>query len=283
MNEKVFTLLPVHNRCEVTRGLVDGLRSQTYTNHHLVLIDDGSTDGTVEMVREAIPGATVIRGRGDWWWAGALQQGLDWLKAGGAARADDIILMINDDAVIEPDFMEKAVAILLKTDGSVLQARILSLDGQRILDDGMVFHEEKLSFEPCAGIEPINCLTTNGMLVKWKDLQRIGNFHPRLLPHYLSDYEFTIRAGRRGLKLLVDPALTLKWDQEKSGHRDFKDESLLGFFRKLFSRKCPMNPIYRTSFAVLVGTLWHIPRHVAVIWLDAARMMGRHLRQAGFD
>ena len=279
MKEKVFTLLPVHNRREVTRGFVECLRRQTYPNHHLVLIDDGSTDGTPEMVRQAIPDATVIRGSGNWWWAGSLQQGLDWLKGNRAVNAGDVVLMINDDAIVEPDFIAKALEILLKTDGCVLQSRILSLDGQRLLDDGIVFHEPKLSFAPRAGTEAINCLTTNGMFARWKDLQRIGNFHPRLLPHYLSDYEFTIRASRRGLTLVVDPGLTLKWDQQKSGHRDFEGESLLGFLQKLFSKKCPMNPLYRTTFALLVGTLGHLPRHVAVIWLGAARMMGRHLRQ----
>ena len=80
MKPYIYILLPVHNRRELTRDFIDCLKAQTYQNFHLVLIDDGSTDGTDQMVRERIENLTVIRGNGDWWWAGSLQQGFNYLK-----------------------------------------------------------------------------------------------------------------------------------------------------------------------------------------------------------
>ena len=62
MNQKVFLLLPVHNRKEVTGEFIQCLLRQTYQSYRLVLIDDGSTDGTAEMVSQAIPGVVVIQG-----------------------------------------------------------------------------------------------------------------------------------------------------------------------------------------------------------------------------
>ena len=55
---------------------------QTIKNYHLVLVDDGSMDETETMVRSYINVSqmTIIKGKGDWWWAGCLQQGIDWLN-----------------------------------------------------------------------------------------------------------------------------------------------------------------------------------------------------------
>ena len=96
---KIYILLPVHNRKEITRGFIECLKTQTFQDYHLVLIDDGSNDGTAVMVKEHIPSATVLRGTGDWWWAGSLQQGIEWLRQ-QKVHDDDAVLMINDDVSI---------------------------------------------------------------------------------------------------------------------------------------------------------------------------------------
>jgi glycosyltransferase involved in cell wall biosynthesis len=85
----------------------------------LVLIDDGSTDGTEQMVRERIENLTVIRGNGDWWWAGSLQQGFNFLKKEGLSH-DDYVLIINDDVVFGRDFIAKGISILDKNKQTLL-------------------------------------------------------------------------------------------------------------------------------------------------------------------
>ncbi len=93
---KIYILLPVHNRLEITRRFVHCLESQVYKNYHLLLIDDGSVDGTSQMVSGIVRTLTVINGTGNLWWAGSLQRGIDWLKR-KPADPNDVILMINDD------------------------------------------------------------------------------------------------------------------------------------------------------------------------------------------
>src|SRR5690349_15986687 len=105
---RIFVLLPVHNRRATTALFLDCLLAQTYRDWHLVLIDDGSSDHTAEMVRARVPSLTVLRGKGSWWWAGALHQGYRWLKR-QALKADDLVLIINDDTQFEPDFLANAV------------------------------------------------------------------------------------------------------------------------------------------------------------------------------
>ncbi|MFN6069271.1 MAG: hypothetical protein ACK45T_19365 [Pseudanabaena sp.] len=46
---------------------------------------------------------TIITGLGHWWWAGGLQQGINWLKT-NSPNAEDVVLMIKNDVTIKPDF-----------------------------------------------------------------------------------------------------------------------------------------------------------------------------------
>ena len=106
MKFNLYVLLPVHNRITITDGFIACLLSQTFKNYHLILIDDGSNDGTSEMVRSKVPNLTIIRGQGDWWWAGSLQQGLNCLKSQQLSN-DDLVLFINDDFLLgEHKFFE---------------------------------------------------------------------------------------------------------------------------------------------------------------------------------
>lgn len=276
---KIYILLPVHNRKEITRGFVASLKAQTFSDYHLVLIDDGSTDGTAEMVLEYIPSATVLRGEGNWWWAGSLQQGIHWLQR-NHLHQNDIILMINDDVVLDNNFIEAGRKELLSLPGTLLQATVCNDISREILDVGMVYDDSKLQFRPPRPSEKINCLTTNGLFVRWGDLLQAGDFYPRLLPHYLSDYEFTIRAGRKGLQLRVSQGLKVWWNRETTGLRQFDESDFLAFCKSYFSKKSALNPVYWTSFVLLTSQFRYIPLNLMRIWRNALVALVRHVVSA---
>ena len=68
----IHVITAVHNRYSITEKFADRLLAQTYKDIHLILVDDGSTDSTADMVRGKMPDATVITGDGNMWWGGAL-------------------------------------------------------------------------------------------------------------------------------------------------------------------------------------------------------------------
>ncbi len=61
----LYVIFPAHNRKHVTEKLIRSLKEQTYQDFTLVLVDDGSTDGTSEMVRGYFGNVVVIRGKGN--------------------------------------------------------------------------------------------------------------------------------------------------------------------------------------------------------------------------
>lgn len=265
---EVYILLPVHNRCAVTEQFIGCLADQNYSNYHLILIDDGSADGTAEMVKAKIRNLTVIKGRGDWWWAGSLQQGINWLEKHDV-ESRSIVMFANDDITFEKDFLQKAVNIL----GSVETAFVLPFlrDEQKGLpeESGVEADLKNLTFISAATPDKINCLSTRGLLMRMVDLRRVGGFRPKLLPHYWSDYEFTIRAHRKGIRLCTRPDLAISLDRDQSGYRDFSTIGFIEFLRRYFSKRSLINPLYHTSFALLACPLSSLPLNVAKIWRNA--------------
>ncbi len=250
MKEKIHILLPVHNRRNITKRFVECLKAQTYKNYHLVLIDDGSTDGTEEMVRGYFDDFTAIKGRGDWWWAGSLQKGYEWLAANNIPSTD-LVLIINDDTEFEPDFLETALNIIAQKNRILLLALCYGKKSKQLIEGGLHVNLRRLRFREPSTPEEINCLSTRGLLLRISDLFEIGNFHPRLLPHYLSDYEFTIRAHRKGMRLMTDPSVKVWLDESSTGHHQFKGLPLRHLLKKYFSKRSSANTFAWTAFVVL--------------------------------
>lgn len=280
MTETVYVLVPVHDRREVTRRFVECFRAQRYPRCQLVLVDDGSTDGTTEMVRGLVPSAVVLRGTGDWWWAGSLQQGFRWL-ATNARSPDDVILIANDDTWLPDDFVATGVGLLRGQPRMLLGAQAFDQETGLLLDAGRHVDWQRLTFDAARNPGELDCLSTRGLFLRVADLDGIGRLHPRLLPHYLSDYEFTIRAHRKGWRLRTDPTLRLTLDDRTTGIRARSAKGLGTTLREYFSKRSTMNPLAWTAFLVLACPARWRWRHVLAIWWALALDLAAAARHSG--
>jgi GT2 family glycosyltransferase len=274
--ERIYILLPVHNRYDVTQRFLECLKSQEDQNYHLVLIDDGSTDSTGDLAKKYISSPamlTVLTGEGKWWWGGSLQQGYQWLLSQYISEKD-FVLIINNDTEFEPDFLRIAVRLLRKNTGTLLLAQCYDRENGSLLDSGLYVDWRRMTFAQTVP-ENINCLSTRGLFLSVGDFYRIGGFYPRLLPHYLSDYEFTIRAIRKGMKPLVDAELKLWLDQNSTGHRQVSYASFSDFFKTYYSNRSVFNPFRWTIFIALACPWpWKIVNWLR-IWKRAVGSMGK--------
>ena len=270
MMPKIYILLPVHNRRDITERFIDCLVAQTYTNYHLVLIDDGSIDNTDEMVKSKVSNLTVLKGKGDWWWAGSLQRGLEWFKD-NQVNDNALILFINDDVCFLPDYLEQACQVMANKKGVLVLSRFRSIDNERIVETGVCADLHNLSFKVAEAGEKINCLSTRGLFAYWKDIFAIGDFHPTLLPHYLSDYEYTIRAHNKGFGCETSAYILIEPNDETTGYHKINEEHFVGFIKKYFSKKNAGNPIYWTTFVFITSEfLWVVPNLIRV-WVIAVK------------
>ncbi len=261
----LYIILPVYNRKQLTCKFVKSLKRQSFRDYHLFLIDDGSTDGTDEMVRDRLCSEklTIIKGRGNWWWAGSLQQGIDCLKT-LSPNPSDVILLINDDVSFEKDFLLEGVKYLRVHPKTMVLAQFCDESSGAVLETGVQADLSRMKFKEAKSPDQINCLSTRGLFTTWDVIKTVGDFHPVLLPHYFSDYEYTIRAMRKGIALRTSPQIVLSPALAETGFRD--DGHCRWEVRKLFSKKSAINPFYASVFIFLTCQVRAIPYSLIKVW-----------------
>lgn len=268
----VHILLPVYNRKNTTLGFIQHLNAQTYTDIHLILIDDGSTDGTAEACKNALRNGriSILKGDGNLWWAGGLQMGFDELLK-IAPSDDDIVLIINDDVAFQEDFLAKGLSILQQHSKSVLFAT------NQILQNGVLNHTvlgihvnwKKFRFNRTNDKQLINAFPSRGLFLSWGDFKEIGGFYPKKIKHYISDIEFTYRAYKKGFSLIINEELYLNVDGEQSNNVSNIIDFTLPFPKfkeRLFHFKWPTDRISWTRF-ILMSCPWYlIPVNLLRLW-----------------
>src|SRR2546428_9479623 len=111
---------------EHVREFLDSLRAQIRPPDETIIVDGGSTDGTLESLQEATditvisePGANISRGR----------------NVAIAAAAHDVIAATDADCTLEPDWLERLLAPI--EDGADVSAGLYVAEGDSLLQTCM--------------------------------------------------------------------------------------------------------------------------------------------------
>lgn len=72
----------------------------------VIVINDGCTDQTNEIIRNKFPETIVINGNGNWWWTKSMNEGFK--KA--CELKQNYVLILNDDIEIKPDYLSILLA-----------------------------------------------------------------------------------------------------------------------------------------------------------------------------
>jgi GT2 family glycosyltransferase len=262
----VYVILPVHNRRDITLAFVECLKKQSYRNFRLLLIDDGSTDGTADAVKKVMANAEVILGNGQWWWAGCLQQAYRWFER-NRIPAGDVVLIMNDDTAFDEQFIATGLRVLDANPRTLLTATGYNLKtGQPQDSGGYILNWENLGFAETCDNSKMNCASTRGLMVRVGDFLDVNGFHPRLIPHYLSDLEFTMRAQKLGKKLMIHPDFRIGIDFETTGYREHSEDTFTGYLRRILSKRAAMNPVHWSNYILLHSPWKYKVSNLRRIW-----------------
>src|SRR5580704_15171073 len=95
------------NRRELLRACLESLARQEYPHIEVIVVDNGSTDGSPETVTKALPSAHLIRNATNRGFCAANNQGI-------AAAGGEFVALLNNDAEANPQFL---TALLRVFDG----------------------------------------------------------------------------------------------------------------------------------------------------------------------
>lgn len=252
----IYVLTAVHNRFQITQRFISQLNAQSYPDIHLLLVDDGSDDGTQEMVLSLRPDTTIIQGDGNLWWGGAMHEAYKWICAN--ADTSGYILIMNDDTIFDEKYIEKGLSLLKDHEKTLLTGYGQSIQTGEIMEGALTF-DYVAGRGNGSGPGIGNCCSTRSLFLRVSDMLSIGGFHPILLPHYSSDYEWTIRACRKkGYQVLCDESLKYFINEESTGINAYDKMSR----HSVFSKRSVSNPFYKFSFIFLSTPLHLIPAAV---------------------
>jgi GT2 family glycosyltransferase len=215
MDRRVAVVVPVHNKLPLTLRFLDSFAAVSYPHYEIVVVDDGSTDGTAEHLARHHPEVRVLPGTGELWWAGGTNRGVHY----ALSRRFDYVLTINNDTLVDPAFLGRLVATAEAHPRSLVGSRIQFLDEpQRVWSAGgwtnwgpgffvnlcehSADEDDLLARRP--NPMPAQLLTGCGALVPTACYRLIGVYDDRMCPQYHADAEFTLRAARQGWRIFVD-------------------------------------------------------------------------------
>jgi GT2 family glycosyltransferase len=152
----------------------------------------------------------VIRHSSDLWWAGAINKGIGFALS--KKEKSDLILIINDDVSLRPDYLENIVNASIKYPDSIIGSASVDKKTGIILNaDAKLkpFAARLKSSWKGKKIDEIkddyvksDVLPGRGMQIPDSVIRKIGLFNDEDLPHYGADTEFTWRAKLNGIDVL---------------------------------------------------------------------------------
>jgi GT2 family glycosyltransferase len=222
---RVAVVIPVHNDRERTLRCLESLARIDYAAHTPVIVDDGSRDGTAAAVAQRHPHATVLRGNGNLWWAGATNLGVRHALENGY----DFVLTLNNDTQVDPSFLTYLVNAAPVNPRTIVGARInflrrpsriWALGATMRWRDGKIFHLLEQGQEETAPhlrhpeLRPVETLTGCGALIPVDCFRETGYYDARRFPQYHADAEFVLRAAKHGWRALVHTRAVVYNDAE---------------------------------------------------------------------
>ena len=201
------------NGWQDTVPCVDSCLRATYPGLRLLLVDNGSTDGSEAILRERFPSVELLQTGENLGFAGGNNAGIRRALADGA----DLVLLLNNDTEVDPGFVTALVeAAVARPDAGMLCPKILLHDRPDVLwYAGASFHpwlgwgrhrgygqRDRGQFD---SVEETARPTGCALLVTRALCDRVGLLRDDYFC-YAEDLEWCLRAREAGLGVLYVPA-----------------------------------------------------------------------------
>ena len=208
MPQSAAVVIPCWNGRRWLDGCLECVLAQSRPPDEIIVVDNGSEDGSPDHVREHFPGVQVLELGRNTGFAGAANAGL-------RAAASDFVALVNTDVRLEPDWLERACAALdAAPKAASVATKMLDLgDRSLIYDTGDILRrdgacEQRGRFERDTGRYDVPgevfSACAGAALYRRAALQAAGGFDERL-GTYLEDVELGLRLRLAGWRCRWEP------------------------------------------------------------------------------
>ena len=214
---KISIIIPTLNRIKYLPRALDSALNQTYKASEIIVVDNGSSDGTLELLKEKYPlirlleekkvGVSAARNKG------IISSNFDW-----------VALLDSDDAwdIRKLEIQKNALQSSSKNYKLVHTEEIWMKNNIKI--NQMKKHQKfgGYIFEKCL---PLCCISPSSVLMQKSIFNQVGYFDENL--PVCEDYDLWLKICSNERVLFIDQTLTLKY----GGHKDQLSKSYWGMDR----------------------------------------------------
>jgi GT2 family glycosyltransferase len=200
----VFIIIPVHNRKITTLRCLSNLENIIVDrqNYKIIIVDDGSTDGTSQCVLAEYPEVLLLSGSGNLWWTGAIRLGMEYAYQQGA----EYFVWLNDDTYPSPNTIESMIDYSSHNPNTIVSAQCYENDDLRSPTyggqiKGFLSHTE--FHTPLGQNYHCDCMSGNLVCFPISIIDKIGFPPSDQLPHISADIVYTAFAKKAGYDLIV--------------------------------------------------------------------------------
>ncbi|OEH86747.1 hypothetical protein BHU72_00275 [Desulfuribacillus stibiiarsenatis] len=204
---KISVIIPAYNASQFIEATLDSVIGQTHPIDEVLIIDDCSTDNTVEIVNKY---------RGRYKNIQLIQQPMN--QGGSAARnlglkiaRNEWILFMDADDVAHPTLLEKEVNLLSEinenqADIILVHPAYIQIDENGAEIPGSEMRGKQLEAHEIFGtlLFRNHIITPSGLLLKREKALEVGGFQKFQI---VEDYDFVLRMSRQGYFAYVDEPL----------------------------------------------------------------------------
>ena len=270
MQPKVNIIILNWNGYNDTYELLESLKKISYENYKIILIDNNSSQTDVENLMEnSNENIQIVLNNENLGFAGGNNVGIKLSLQQNA----DYILLINNDTIVEPDFLEILVEKIEKNNRAGIIApqinfynnpkRIWSTGGKinKIRGAGFIY-SNNLRMQNKENNVKINFVSGCCMLIKKEVFQKIGLFDENFFL-YIEDTDFCYRTKNFGFDICVLPDSKIYHKVNSSTKNNYQTLPLyyatrnrLYFAWKNFPEVFPLTALYIFTTMLLKSFVW---------------------------
>jgi GT2 family glycosyltransferase len=249
-----------------------------------VAIDNGSSDGSPDVIARAYPDVPVVRLPGNEGFARGTNAGLRWVLARGEY---DVVVFLNNDAKISSDDVLRA-ADMVRNDHSIglLTGKILLPDGRLWYGGGRlrrwrggvgIFGTNRRGRSQCDLAADVTFISLAFAVTRRDVLERVG----LLADEYFfgqEEWDYSLRVRKSGYRLRYEPSINCV-HQSDGSHSNHAPEFVYNSYRNklIFQQRYLPRwafPVWRMVFVLYARTI--LPR--TCIWLRGSKLSPSLLR-----